>query len=197
MDAAQPPSPSSASTDTTLTDLLLAWRRGQEGAAEALMPMVWGELHRLAKIHAGRDARTLQPTALVNEAYLKLAAGHGDFADRIHFFAFAARVMRSVMVDHLRAQQRQKRGGDHLRVTWDKALNVAQDDTSEDFLRLDDALKRLEAIDARKCRILELCYFSGLNYDDIAEALAISKATVGRELRLARAWLRAELAQNV
>lgn len=193
MDAPKTPTRRRAETDTTLTDLLLAWRQGQEGAAESLMPLVWGELHRLAKIHAGREGRTLQPTALVNEAYLKLAAGHGGFEDRVHFFAFAARVMRSVMVDHLRAQQRQKRGGDLLRVTWDKALHVAQEDTPGDFLRLDEALRRLETVDARKCRILELCYFSGLSYDDIAAALGTSKATVGRELRLARAWLRAEL----
>lgn len=193
MDAAKTRTRPSVKTDTTLTDLLLAWRRGQEGAADSLMPMVWGELHRLAKIHVARDA-SLQPTALVNEAFLKLAAGRGHFEDRVHFFAFAARVMRSVMVDHLRSQQRQKRGGDHLRVTWDKALNVAPDDTPQDFLRLDDALQRLEGLDPRKCRILELCYFSGLSYDEIAEALNTSKATVGRELRLARAWLRAELA---
>ena len=180
--------------DPSITELLVAWREGRDGAEESLMSQVWDELHRLARIHSTGGDGTLQPTALVNEAYLKLVAGASDFNDRIHFFAFAARVMRSVMVDHLRARRRQKRGGDRLRVTWDEALGVSASDTPDDFLRLDEALRALERLDPRKTRIVELRYFSGLSYDETAELLGTSKATVNRELRLARAWLRAELA---
>ncbi len=181
--------------DTPVTELLRAWKRGDSQAKDALMPLVYAELHRLASARAGRGGpQTLQPTALVNEAYLKLAANQSDFADRAHFFAFAARVMRSVLLDHLRAQQRKKRGGDLLRVSWDKAANSPADKAEQDFLRLDEALQALERLDARKCRIIELRYFAGLSYDETAAALGVSKTTVNRESRLARAWLRAELA---
>ncbi|MEO1085619.1 MAG: sigma-70 family RNA polymerase sigma factor [Acidobacteriota bacterium] len=179
-----------------MTKLLQGWQRGDSAARDALLPLVYSELYRLARAQAGGDRQqTLQPTALVHETFLKLASGSLDFQDRVHFFAFSARVMRSVLVDHARAQQRQKRGGSFLRVSWDKALKSSAAETPQQVLDLDEALQKLERIDPRKCRVIELRYFAGLEYEESAEFLGVSKTTVNRELRLARAWLQAELAE--
>jgi RNA polymerase sigma factor (TIGR02999 family) len=177
-----------------ITALLRQWRGGDEGALERLVPLVQNELKSVARRHLSGERRdhTLQPTALVNEAYLKLFRADVEWQDRAHFLAVAARIMRRVLIDHARTRRRDKRGGGWSRLSVSAAgEQVAQ--TQVDVLELDDALERLAAFDERKSRILELTHFGGLSYDALGEALEVSPATVHRELRLARAWLRREL----
>jgi RNA polymerase sigma factor (TIGR02999 family) len=177
-----------------ITRLLKEWRDGKRAALDELMPAVYEELHRLAHryMRSEEPGHTLQTTALVNEAYVRLAGSDVDWKDRAHFFAVAANLMRRILVDHAKAQQRVKRGGGRERFPLDSVSLVAPEPCAG-ILEMDEALQRLAAVDRRKCEVLELHYFGGLNYDETAEVLKISTATVDRELRFAKAWLRSEL----
>ena len=174
--------------------MLLEWRGGNEDALERLMPMVYDELRRLAAhyMRTERKGHTLQATALVNEAYIRLVDMKVSWQDRAHFFAVAARLMRRLLVDHARAHHRAKREGDAVKVTLGEALEVSSGPASN-ILAVDEALTRLAEFDPRKSEILELRYFGGLNNEEVAEALNISRATVQRDLRLAKTWLIREL----
>lgn len=185
----EPPAPS-------VTELLQRSRAGDARALDAVIPLLYGELHRLAERHmrAERGSHTLQPTALIHEAYARLAGASPDWNDRAHFLALASRVMRRVLVDHARAAGRQKRGGDRDRVTLTDA--VAAESADVDLLDLDEALERLAALDERKAQVVGLCYFAGLTYDEIATAVGISAATVHRELAFSKAWLRSQLSRD-
>jgi len=178
----------------TVTQLLQAWRHGDDDAPQRLMPLIYDELKRLAEraMRRERPDHTLQPTALVHEAFLRLVDAEVDWQDRIHFMATAATVMRRVLVDHARAKARLKRGGDVKKVTLDEGLTIGSE-PSEVVLALDQAMTRLAEIDERKSRVVELHYFGGLTYDETAAALDISAATVDRDLRMARAWLYREM----
>lgn len=173
-----------------VTDLLRRWQDGEEAVAGDLMLAVYPELHRLAAryLRGERRDHTLQPTALVNEAYLRLVAGDVVYNDRVHFLAIAATVMRRVLVDHAKAKKAQKRGGHRLRVTLDDG-KLGDSGSNSDVLALDEALSSLAELDERKSRTVELHYFGGLTYDEMATAMGVSVATVNRELRFAKAWL--------
>ncbi|MBZ5556414.1 MAG: sigma-70 family RNA polymerase sigma factor [Acidobacteriia bacterium] len=179
-----------------VTRLLEDWSQGNRGALDDLMPLVHAELHRLARGYLARERRghTLQPTALINEAYLKLVGERNmQWQGRAHFIAVAAQLMRFILVDHARRKGGQKRGGSAVRVTFDEGLEVAANARSAELLELDDALNRLAAQDPRKGSIAELRYFGGLSVEETAEALQVSVATVMRDWRLTRAWLQREL----
>jgi RNA polymerase sigma-70 factor, ECF subfamily len=179
-----------------VTQLLDDWSRGDRQALDTLMPLVHAELHRLARAYLGRErpGHTLQPTALINEAYLKLV-GERDmqWQSRAHFVAVASQMMRFILVDHCRRKRMTKRGGAAARVTFDENLDVT-DEKSAGLIALDDAMTKLAAQDARKSRVAELRVFGGLSVEETAEALSVSVATVMRDWRLTRAWLRRELA---
>lgn len=179
---------------TEVSQLLLAWREGDASALARLIPLVYQELHALARRYL-RDERpdhTLQTTALIHEAYLRLCGADVAWEGRVHFLAVAAQTMRRILVDHARSRARAKRGGGEAPITLDDAL-VASPDRPDALLALDEALQRLSALDERKGRAVELHYFGGLTYDETAAALDISAATVDRELRMAKAWLYREL----
>jgi RNA polymerase sigma factor (TIGR02999 family) len=156
--------------------------------------MVYDELRRLAARHLGRErtGHTLEPTALVHEAYARLVGGEPRFEDRAHFFAVAARTMRRVLVDHARRRKRAKRGGGRARVTLDEG-SISVDPWTQDLLALDEALEVLGTLDERKARVIELHFFGGLTYAETGAALGVSPATVERDLRLAKAWLQERL----
>ena len=181
-----------------MADLQRILRSAQEGdpaAAAQLEALLYGELHELARreMAAERAGHTLQPTALVHEAYLRLAAGEqGAFADRESFFAAAATAIRRVLVDHARRRAREKRGGGRVRVPLE-GLEVAEPLEDEELLSLDEALAALAALDPAKARLVELRYFAGLSVEELGKALGVSASTVQREWRMARAWLRARL----
>jgi RNA polymerase sigma factor (TIGR02999 family) len=179
--------------DPDLTGLLLAWREGDEEALSRLIPLVYDELrHLAARALAGeRDGHTLEPTALVHEAYLRLAAGEiPRWHDRLHFFAVAGQVMRHLLVDHARGRRRAKRGSGSQRVSL-AAIEIAVpvDGFAPDLLALDEALTALSTFDPRKARVIELRYFGGLTIEETAQVLGVSTATVILDARLARAWL--------
>lgn len=181
-----------------VTRLLLDWRGGDEAALNDLMPLVYEELRRLARVHIRREraGHTLQPTEVVHEAFAKLVNLKLSWQDRTHFFSMASRLMRRILVDHARAKQSAKRGGGEKPLELDEgrlALDVQSPDTARKLIELDDALGRLEALDERQARMVDLFYFGGLGYEEIAEVTGSSEATVGRELRHARAWLRGEM----
>jgi RNA polymerase sigma factor (TIGR02999 family) len=181
-----------------VTQLLVNWRNGDETALDQLMPIIYDELHRLAKRYMSRERRnhTLQTTALVNEAYLRLVGqGQAEWQNRAHFFGVAAQVMRHVLVDHARSRQYAKRGGEGRRVTLDDNLAISHEDQIE-VLALDEALNRLAALDERKGRIVELRYFGGLSVEETAEVLELSAITVKRDWLKAKAWLYRELSQR-
>jgi len=178
-----------------VTRLLIDWRGGDKAALDKLMPLVYDELHRLARRYLGRErpGHTLQTTALVNEAYMRLIDQQSsDWQNRTHFFAVAARVMRHLLVDYARSRRYAKRGGGALQVTLDEAA-AASPEPPVDLLALDEALNRLAGFDERKGQIIELRYFSGLSVEETAEALGISAITVKREWLKAKAWLYREL----
>lgn len=187
---------SSERKPTRATRLIQAWQNGDESALEELLPLVYGELQRLAHHALQRESvgHTLQTTALVHEAYVRLVRADVNWEGSGHFFGVAARAMRRVLVDHARKRSSLKRGEAPQPVALDsvEGLLVGESRT-DDLLDLDEALDRLLALDERKGRAIELHYFAGLSYDDIAEALEVSPATVHRDLRLARAWLYKEL----
>jgi RNA polymerase sigma factor (TIGR02999 family) len=177
-----------------VTQLLKAWRGGDERALERLAPVVESELRRLARLQLSKEGpgHLLQPTALVNELYLRLIDWNAvDWQDRTHFFAVASKIMRRVLVNHAVARRRQKRGGDAVLVSLSEAGGAP--DRSEDLLALDEALAALEKIDSRKSRLVELRFFGGLAVSETAAVLGVSERTVHREWDLARAWLFREL----
>jgi RNA polymerase sigma factor (TIGR02999 family) len=177
------------------TTLLLAWSRGQTDAFNRLVPLVYDELHRLARRYMRREhpGHTLQPTALVNEAYLRLIEiKQVRWQNRVHFFAVAARVMRRILVDAARARANGKRGGDIARVCLDENLVPAAHD-DPNLIALDTALRALEAVHPRKSRVVELRFFGGLSIEETGEALGVSPDTVKRDWRFARLWLVREL----
>ena len=178
-----------------MTGLLLAWRDGDQDALSRLMPQVERELHRIARrcMAGERQGHSLQATALVNEAYLRLIDIRlVDWENRAHFLAMAARLMRRILVDSARAKRYQKRGGGGVRVTLDDAVLPA-DQLSPDVIALDDALEALAAIDERRSRVIELRYFGGLTVEETALVMKVSPDTVVRDARLAKAWLAREL----
>jgi RNA polymerase sigma factor (TIGR02999 family) len=180
--------------DNSVTLLLRRWQEGERQAADELMPLVYDELRRLARRQIRREDLnlSLQATGLVHEAYVRLVDAEVSWQDRVHFFALAARAMRRVLVDRARARRRAKRGGGATMVTLDEQKqDVAK--RAFDLLELDESLERLEAMDHRKCEVIELHFFGGLTYEEIAGALKVSEATVHRELRFAKAWLFKEL----
>jgi RNA polymerase sigma factor (TIGR02999 family) len=180
-------------TDAVIA-LLDAWRGGDTSAYERLIALVYNELRSLASAQLRRDpsGHSVQPTQLVHEAYLRLLKADVDWQNRTHFLSVAARVMRRILVEHARARRAQKRGGDGLNVTINEAVAATQSSVV-DMLVLNDALDRLRDRDARQADVVELCYFGGLTYPEIGAALGISEATVERDLRHARAWLRRAL----
>jgi RNA polymerase sigma factor (TIGR02999 family) len=177
-----------------ISHLLADWSRGDETAIDKLMPLVYEELRRLAhrQMRGERSGHTLQTTALVHEAYMKLAHCLERWNGRQHFFAVAARVMRNVLTDHARSINREKRGGGAVKVQIDEA-SLISDDRAVDILALDEAMTRLEAQDERKCRVVELRIFLGSQNSEIARLLGISTNQVIRDWNFARAWLRREI----
>lgn len=174
-----------------ITRLLADWSKGDRDALERLTPLVHDELRRIARRQMSRErpGHTLQATALLNEAYVRLAGREGfEWHDRLHFFAFCAQVMRHILIDHARARARDKRGGEAVHISLADAGLVAPE-RSADLLALDEALKALEEMDAQKGRIIELRYFAGLTIEETAELLGVAPITVRREERRARAWL--------
>jgi RNA polymerase sigma factor (TIGR02999 family) len=181
-----------------ITQLLLAWGSGDKAALDALMPMVYDELRRLARCYMRRQnaGHTLQTTALVNEAYLRLIdSSRVRWQDRTHFFAISAQLMRRVLVDFARARNSRKRGGEQIQITLDEQIE-APFEKETNLVALDEALQNLAKLSQRQSQIVELRYFGGLSEEEIAETLAISTRTVRRDWSLARAWLYRELSQR-
>ncbi|MCI0485373.1 MAG: sigma-70 family RNA polymerase sigma factor [Blastocatellia bacterium] len=184
-----------AEAPESVTELLLQWRKGDRAAFERLVPLVYGELHRLARrcLRRERASHTMQTTDLVNEAYLKLIdASQVHWHDRAHFFAIAAQLMRQVLVDEARRRRSQKRGSDFTRISLDEALVVSSGQDAE-LIALDDALEGLARFAPRKCRVVELRFFGGLSIEETAAALGVSTDIVKREWRTAKLWLLNEL----
>jgi RNA polymerase sigma-70 factor (ECF subfamily) len=181
-----------------VTGLLVAWSEGDEAALERLMPVVHAELRRLARRYMAGERRghTLQATALVNEAYLRLIeVKKVRWQNRAHFFAMSARLMRRILVDFARSKRYQKRGGGGQQVTLDEGLLVGGD-PGRDLVMLDDALDALAAVDSRKGQVVEMRFFGGLTVDETAEVLKVSPETVMRDWSLAKAWLLRELRKD-
>jgi RNA polymerase sigma-70 factor, ECF subfamily len=179
-----------------ISKMLKAWGGGDREAAERFVPLIYDELRRQAHRYLNRERRnhTLQTTALVHEAYLRLADQRSvNWQNRAHFFCLAAQMMRRILVNYAVSRKREKRGGANEPASFDEALTVIADAGEVDVVSLDEALTRLEKLDERQARVVELRYFSGLSIEETAEALDISSATVKREWNMARAWLRAEL----
>lgn len=176
-----------------VTALLAEWQAGDSSALERLSPYIYDELHRIAASYMRRERSggTLQTTAVVSEAYLRLADSEMNFTDRSHFFALAARMMRRILVDHARARQSAKRGSGAPHASFDEAAVVGADGT--DLLELDDALDKLAAFDARMAKAIELRFFGGLTYEEAAEVLDISVTTLFEDIKLAKAWLKQQL----
>jgi RNA polymerase sigma-70 factor (ECF subfamily) len=183
-------------SDTHEVTLLLAkWAKGNQQALDELTPLVYKELRQLAAsyLRKERQGHTLQPTALVHEAYLRLVdQTNPRWQNRSHFFGVAARLMRQILVDHARRRQAGKRAGSRVKVSLDEALSFHHE-RSRDLVALDSGLNALEEFDARKCRAVELRYFGGLSMEEIAQALDVSTITVRRDLRMAEAWLHNEM----
>jgi RNA polymerase sigma factor (TIGR02999 family) len=178
-----------------VTSLLKEWGAGQDGALEKLVPLVYRELRSLAasQLQGERPAHTLQPTALVNEVFLRLLDGRDVvWQNRTHFFALAARMMRRILVDHARARLAEKRGGGAFPLPFEGPFDPSPM-SDRALLALDDALAGLKQMDPRQCRIVELRYFAGMTLEETAESLGVSVATVKREWTMARAWLRREV----
>lgn len=175
-----------------VTQLLIAWSNGDESARDELMPLVYEELHRLAHRHIRKErpGHTLQTSALVNEAFVRLVdQKHVHWQSRAHFFAIAAQMMRRILVDYARNRRYAKRGGNARQVTLNEDLNVP-DQRSADVVALDEALSDLANFDDRKSKVVELRFFGGLSIEETAEVLAVSPGTVMRDWTLAKAWLK-------
>ena len=178
-----------------VTDLLIDWSRGDEEAFKTLMPLVYDELHRLAgrSLSHERQGHTLQPTALVHEAYLKLVdQTNTSWQNRAQFFAAAAQVMRHILVDYARSRKAFKRGGDYCRLSLDESV-ISFEEKDPDLLTLNEALNSLAAIDPQQSRVVELRVFGGFTVEETAEALGISPRTVKREWSMAKAWLHKQM----
>ena len=178
-----------------VTSLLAAWSKGDPTALDELMPLVYSELHRIARRVWNRhqQGNTLQPTALINEAYVKLANSENTtFQDRCHFFAVACTAMRQILVNHAKSRLAAKRGGGSADVPLDE-IQRAVDREAADIISLHEALEVLQTLDPRKSKIVEMRYFGGVSIEETAEALGVSIATVNREWRLARSWLIREI----
>jgi RNA polymerase sigma factor (TIGR02999 family) len=182
-------------TQKEVTHLLFEWSKGNSAALDQLMPVVYQELHKIASSYLRRERldHTLQPTALINEAYLRLIDQNlPEWQSRAHFFGVAARLMRQILVEHARRHQAAKRGGQEQKVSLDEVVLFSKD-RSADLVALDDALTALAAFDERKARVIELRYFGGLSVEETAEVVGISAPTVNRDQRFAEAWLEREL----
>jgi RNA polymerase sigma factor (TIGR02999 family) len=178
-----------------ITQLLAEWSEGNQSALDELYPLVYEELHRLARRYMSRERKghTLQTTALINEAYVRLVDQKNvHWANRSHFFAISAQIMRRILIDHARRHAYAKRGGGAQQVSLEEVATVARDLGSE-LVRLDEALKSLAEMDPRRCQVVELRYFGGLNNEEIAGVLKISENTVTRDWNMARAWLYQQL----
>lgn len=174
-----------------VTQLLADWSAGNQAALEQLMPLVYDELHRLARRHMARERRdhTLQTSALINEAYLRLVDQKDlQWQNRAHFFAVAAQVMRRILIDHARSYRYAKRGAGAHKIAFDEAV-VFTEPRAAEFVALDDALNALAAVDPRRSQVVELRFFGGLSIEETAEVMKISTPTVQREWRSAKAWL--------
>jgi len=179
-----------------ITQMLREWSDGSQEALDNLLPLVYDELHRQASrfLRKERQGHTLQTTALINEAYLKLIDQRNvNWESRTHFFAIAAQAMRRILVDYARTTHRKKRGGDDLKLPLEEALTIAAEEKSVDLIALDEALNKLAERDEQQARVVELRYFSGLSLEETAEALHISRATAARDWSMAKAWLFREL----
>ncbi len=192
----QPTSPIGGTSP--VTRLLSAWRSGDASALQRLTPLVYDELKNLARRYMRREraGHTLQATAVVHEAFVRLVGMDVPWQDRVHFFAVAARLMRRILVDHAKGRQRTKRGGAHTVVSLGMSSEGGDGSTSAgqiDVLEIDDALERLAQRDGRLAQIVELHYFAGLTYQETALALEISEATVHRDLRMAKAWILSQI----
>lgn len=179
-----------------ITAALQAWGDGDGKALDNLLPLVHDELHRQAARHLRRErpGHTLQTSALINEAFLKLVdQRHARWQNRAHFFAIASRLMRRILVDYARTQQRAKRGGKDAPLPLEEAVKVTTEGNNVDLLALDEALSRLAAIDEQQSRIVELRYFSGLTIEETSQVLHISPASVKRDWNMAKAWLHLQL----
>lgn len=186
----------SAQDSQNITRMLKDWSGGDREALGQLLPYVYDELHRQASRYLRRERpdHTLQTTALIHEAYLKLIDQRKvEWQNRAHFFAVAAQAMRRILVDYARTKKREKRGGDDIKLQLDEAINVATGEKSIDLVALDEALTRLAEFDARQARVVELRYFSGMTEDETAQVLDISPATVRRDWSMAKAWLHGQL----
>lgn len=175
-----------------VTRLLLAWNEGDAGALDRLMPLVYGELRRIARRQMRREraGHTLQTTALIHEAYVRLIDARAvSWQGRAHFFGLAAQAMRRVLVDFARERDARKRGGGAQQVSLDEVMAVSRG-MDEDFVALDESLRALADVDERKCRVVEMRFFAGLTEQEIAAVLNLSEETVRRDWRLAKAWLR-------
>jgi RNA polymerase sigma factor (TIGR02999 family) len=184
------------SGEVNITKLLRAWGEGRGEALDELFPHVYNELRRRASAYLRREraGHTLQTTALVHEAYLKLVEQHdADWKNRGHFFAIAAQAMRRILVDHARTRHREKRGGREEDLPLEDAILAVADEANVDVVALDEAMRRLAKVDPEKERLVELRYFGGLSLEDAAAMLGISRATAAREWQMAKAWLHREL----
>lgn len=181
-----------------ITQLLAKWRDGNQSALDELYPLVYDELHRLARRYMSRERKghTLQTTALINEAYVRLVDQKNvHWANRSHFFAISAQIMRRILIDHARRHAYAKRGGGAQQVSLDEVAAITPN-PSRELVRLDEALKSLAAMDPRRSQVVELRYFGGLNNEEIAGVLNISENTVTRDWNMARAWLYHQLSET-
>lgn len=181
-----------------VTEILRNWREGEPDASERLFPLVYDELKRQARKYLSRERRdhTLQPTALVHEAYLKMVNQNSFVAEnRTHFYAVASRLMRQILVDHARAHKAEKRGGAAQRFSIED-LQILPEQSAADLLELNEALQKLESIDERKCRVVDMRFFGGLKENEIAEVLGVNEKTVRRDWQFAKLWLYRELSQT-
>lgn len=185
------------SDETNVTQLLHDWRSGKSDALNRLMPMVHDTLRKLAGnvMRSESDDHTLQATALINEAYLRLIETDIPWQDRSHFLAIAARNMRHILIDHARSRGRQKRGGDFVQVTLHEA-QLSDDETASELLDLEKALESLIVFDERKARVIEMRFFGGMTFEEIGAVLGVSAATAMREFRFAKAWLYREMSNQ-
>jgi RNA polymerase sigma factor (TIGR02999 family) len=181
----------------SVSALLIAWGQGEPAALEQLTPQVYGELHKIARayLRRGSPGQSLQPTALINEAFLRLLdqSQPVQWENRAHFFGIAARLMRMILVDHARARHAMKRGGAAAAIPLDDCMAVSPG-RAPDVLEIDEALDRLAEVDQRKAKVIEMRYFGGMDREEVAAALGLTVSTVKRDLRLGEAWLRRFLA---
>ena len=187
-----------AAKPNDITQLLLKWSKGSSAALEDLVPLIYPELRRLARKYMRQEkpGHTLQTSALINEAYLRLAGTEAaEWQNRSHFFAVAAQVMRHILIDHARKHQVARRGGGLLRVSLDETAFASHERAAE-FMALDEALTKLALVDARKSQIVEMKFFGGLTVEEVAEVMKLSPITIKREWRAAKAWLHLEITER-